>query len=418
MKTIPPSRTTIFRAFAVVTICPVLVGSGDSSLEQYSLGGPPPQHGKSGSEEAGAAPERNTPALLQPTRPLVKGGLTPSEVIGNPACLFQAGHGNAAGTGLVVLPAGRSARFEVLDGEGRVFGDALPFRPNHYRLAKHHDGSVIAGFADLRLNSLVRREEDTPEPIRIFRDGRVIYAADKVWNFGLAPDGSAFFVIEPGADHTSQLVIHNLAEGSEHQYDLGYKYTSSFDELPYGVQFSITGEQVMMVPSENGGGESFLFFPADGSASRTIPLEGPRYAIFESMKYGYVVVWQGKDQPNLIQKKQLRWNASKNEPESVDVWSRPIDLEHFYGTMSLSNDGAWLILNAWVIHVLDTSTGETVFTFPIAKPYEEQQLARLSTVLKPGATVRDLGGGGILLYSGPPALDVSPRFPAWGNTRH
>ena len=293
-----------------------------------------------------------------------------------------------------MLPAGRSARFEVLDGKGRVFGDALPFRPNHYRLAKHNDGSVIAGFADLRLNSLVRREEDTPEPIRIFRDGRVIYAADKVWNFGLAPDGSAFFVIEPGADHTSQLVIHNLAEGSEHQYDLGYKYTSSFNELPYGVQFSITGEQVMMVPSENGGGESFLFFPADGSASRTIPLEGPRYAIFESMKYGYVVVWQGKDQPNLIQKKQLRWNASQDEPESVDVWSRPIDLEHFYGTMSLSNDGAWLILNAWVIHVLDTSTGETVFTFPIARPYEEQQLARLSTVLKPGATVRDLGGVG------------------------
>ena len=128
-----------------------------------------------------------------------------------------------------------------------MFGDALPFRPNHYRLAKHNDGSVIAGFADLRLNSLVRREEDTPEPIRIFRDGRVIYAADKVWNFGLAPDGSAFFVIEPDADRTSQLVIHNLAEGSEHQYDLGYKYTSSFDELPYGVQFSITGEQVMMV---------------------------------------------------------------------------------------------------------------------------------------------------------------------------
>ena len=290
--------------------------------------------------------------------------------------------------------AGNSARFEVLDGNGRVYGDTLPFRPNHYRLAKHKDGTVLTGFADLRLNSLVRRGRDAPEPIRIFRDGRVIYEADKVWNFGLAPDGSAFFVIKPAADLTSQMVIHNLATGAEYRHDLGYEFTSAFDELPYVARFSTTSEQVMLLPWEHGSGDTYFFFAVDGSEPRTIPWEGIGYSIFESMNYGYFVTWQGEEQPLLITKTKLRWNVDQDQPERAVLWSRPIDLEHFYGNMSLSNDGAWLLLNSWTVHVLDTKTGETVFTFPTTMRDEEEQLARLSTVLRPGATIQDIGGVG------------------------
>ena len=331
---------------------------------------------------------------LPTDKPYIEDSLTPDEVIGNRDCLFQAGFGNAAGMGLVVLPRNNSYAFEVLDGDGRLFGDVLPFKPNHYRLAKDRNGSILAGFADLRLNSLVYRDEHTREPIQVFQDGNLIYEADKVWNFGLAPDGSAFFVIEPTGGSTSQLLIYDLEEGTQHQQDLGYEYTSRYSELPYSARFSVTSDEVVLAPSPNGGGDSHHFYPVDGSAPRKIRLQGVGNLVFESMNHGYFVFGQGDGQPLLIQKKEFRWNAALAEPKSVDVWTREIGLEHFYGNISLSNDGAWLLLGAWDLHVLDSNTGETVFTFPTATPYEEAQFARISNVMQRGATFQDIGGVG------------------------
>ena len=138
--------------------------------------------------EAVAAPE---PAL----QPGV--GFTPEELIDNPNCDFTVGLGDAAGTAVYVLSDGPGARFAVLDGEGTVFGDELPFDPNHYRLGRRADGSVVVALADLRLNSKEFRPDDSPEPIRVYRDGQVIFEHDKVWQFGVAPDGSSFYVVEP-----------------------------------------------------------------------------------------------------------------------------------------------------------------------------------------------------------------------------
>lgn len=87
--------------------------------------------------------------LPQPIEPAIVDRLTPSQVIGNSDCNFEAGFGNAAGTGIVIVPNHEGARFEVLDGSGYVFGDNLPFVPNHFRLGKHENGSVLAGVADL-----------------------------------------------------------------------------------------------------------------------------------------------------------------------------------------------------------------------------------------------------------------------------
>ena len=242
---------------AVVTLLVIL---NYGPLQDQSRGVPPtiPQGPNPGQQDT--VPKNEAKVWSQESTPLAEDRFAPEDVIGNRDCLFQAGYGNAAGTGLVVLPGIGGYAFEVLDGEGRVFGDVLPFNPNHYRLAKDRNGSILAGFADLRLNSLVYRDEDSPEPIRIFRDGQLIYEANKVWDFGLAPDGSAFFVIEPTADLTSQLLIYDLEQGTQYQHDLGYAYTSQFDELPYTAQFTVTSNEVMMAPSPHGGSESHLFF--------------------------------------------------------------------------------------------------------------------------------------------------------------
>ena len=241
---------------------------------------------------------------------------------------------------------------------------------------------------------MVYRPEKTPEPVRIFRDDQLLYEADKVWNFGLAPDGSAFFVVEPTAGSTSRLVIRNLDMEAEHHHDLGYEYTPVFDELPFSVQFTSNSNEVMMAPSFMSGGKSHFFFPATGESPRKVSLEGGGYVAFESMHRAYYAFSQGEDQPWLIQKKAFHWTAPHTGPKTTDIWTREVDLEHFYGGMTLSDNAAWLILNAWVIKILDAQTGATVFAWPDARRYDEEQLARLSTVLPPDATTADIGGVG------------------------
>ena len=289
------------------------------------------------------------------------------------------------------MPSENGTRFEVLDGEGTVLGNSLPFWPNHYRLARHADGSIITGFGDLRLNSMVSRPQETPEPVRIFRDGELLYETEKAWNFGLAPDGSAFFVIEPEADSTSRLVIRNLDSGTRRQHDLGYEYTPVYFDLPYSFQFTATSGEVMMAPSGmTGHGNSHIFFPTDAGHRRKATLEGRGHVVFESMRYGYYVFWQGEDQPWLAQKKELHWGAPRTAPRITDVWSREVDLGSFYGTMRLSDDAAWLVLRSRETLVLDARGGDTVFSWQTERSGEE--LARLSTALPPGATEEDVGG--------------------------
>ena len=145
--------------------------------------------------------------------------LAPEEVLANPDCRVEAGWGMPAGdVALVVVPdrdgGEPGARFAVLDDRGTLFGGELPFRPNHWRLGRRADGGVVTAFAALRLNSMVSRPPESPEPLRVYLDGGLAYESEKAWDFGVAYDGSSFFAVEPMAGAASRLVIHNLDLGS------------------------------------------------------------------------------------------------------------------------------------------------------------------------------------------------------------
>ena len=71
----------------------------------------------------------------------------------------------------------------------------------------------------------------------------------------------------------------------------------------------------------------------------------------------------------------------------TDVWRRRIELPNFAGTMQISGDGRWLLLDSWTIKVLDSDTGATVFEFPKVGDLEEQ-IARTESV---GGTAAGLG---------------------------
>ena len=67
------------------------------------------------------------------------------------------------------------------------------------------------------------RPPEAPEPVHIYWDGELVYENDKAWRFGVAPDGSSFYVIEPLAGEASRLVVRSLDAGEEHHYDLGVR---------------------------------------------------------------------------------------------------------------------------------------------------------------------------------------------------
>ncbi len=354
-------------------------------------------------------------------------GFSPQSVIGNVNCRLLAGRGVAGDSAVVVLPTEDGARFEVLNGEGRVFGGSLPFAPHHLRLGKRPDGSVLAGFGDLRLNSRQFRGHETSEPVHIYMDGQLIYESDKTLDFDIAADGSSFFAHEPMAGNASRLIIRNLDLGREDHYDLGVNL-SPVNEFAsdFSPRYSEGGLEVMFVPAyaDAFGRGPHYFFPADGGNARQlqvgerghdlissdgtpevmVPAQSSSSAVLASSESGYFAdllqdsargfrTGAGAKTPGAdiyrITRREFR-HAAQNV-ESVDDWSREIALMKFDGRMSLSDSGDWLAVHAWNLQVLDTSTGETVFEYPVVGD-KQAELARLSNVMEPGATVADVDG--------------------------
>lgn len=339
-------------------------------------------------------------------------GLTPGEVVDNADCTMLAGRGRASDAAIVVVPSPSGAQFAVLDGNGEVFGDALSFLPHQLHVGRQADGTLVAGLGDLRLNSRVFREPDTPEPVRIYVDGQIAYETPKALNFAIAPDGSSFYVHEPMAGGASRLVVRNLDLGNETHFDLGTGYApaSAYDS-GYEVRYAKGSEEVVFARGGDNGRGLYQFYSVADEVVRSIRIGSTNRSIADvnvdieidddvfmarmvSSEEGYFAYSPdavstgstGTPEPWRIFRRRFGFDE---EPSFTEVWSRQIDLRGYAGTMVESDDGRWLGLRAWDFVLLDAATGETVFEFP--KVDDEGQLQRLASVLDEDATVVDAG---------------------------
>lgn len=387
----------------------------------------------------------------------------PSEVLANADCGIAAGWGMPAGdVALLVLPGGAGepgagARFAVLDERGTLFGGDLPFRPNHWRLGRRPDGGVVTAFGDLRLNSKVSRPPESPEPLRVYLDGGLVYKSEKAWNFGVARDGSSFFAVEPLAGRASRLVIRNLDLGVEIHHDLGAEFNPFTPaESPYGASYTRDAAEVAFWPPQQRDGVlgDHWFYPVGGGDPRVVravsartgmPLRSnaaadsvdPRMVriervedrredrlVFDSSEVVYHIAdksptWRGGG-PFEVARYAYGGYGSADGPRRAEVWRRTVPMH--VATWSRAPDGPWLALRegARRVFVLDTSTGELVLTFPTVEDaarrvperlrwrqvpdgggmnhwqwaWASATLARLRGVLGPEATVGDVGSLG------------------------
>ena len=381
-------------------------GAGDQPDTPRTVASATPAAGASGEVAA-----EGDPGSSRDTRSM-RVEFSAEDVIGNPDC--QLGVGGASGdVAVVVLPAGEGqpvgARFATVDGSGTLFGGELPFLPNHYRVGRRADGSVLAAFADLRRNSKAFRNPESAEPLHVYMDGALIYETDKTWQFGLAPDGSSFFAIEPLAGEASRLVIRNLDLGTEVHHDLGGEFNPLTPYYsPYGAFYSgNVGEVVFWPPQELNGSPrgDYWFYPVDGSEPRVVRVEttdmrrrsgaaanavdqrmvrverlpegaGNDRFHFESSEVAYHIedaapafARLGRESEivtdGLFKVTKVRYEGYGTEegPQRTEVWNQGAPM-HVH-TWRLSEGGSWLALRGTRrVWVLDTSTGDYALAFP------------------------------------------------------
>lgn len=312
--------------------------------------------------------------------------LKPEDVVGVPECQLLAGRGSARDTALVVVPGDSGTRLAVLYGNGLLYGVSLPFLPHILELGKRADGSVVAGVGDLRLSSGVFREPDTPEPVRIYQDGQLIYETEKAWDFGIASDGSSFYVQEPLAGAGSRLIVRDLNAGVEAHVDLGTRYSPWYAyDRGYSIAYANGAKEIMFHKGGDMGSGLYQFYSVADEGFRTLRVGGTFPAIADdgvadivvddnafmtkivSSEEGYFAyppskfATLGSPDPWRIVRRRFDYG---DEPGAADEWSLDIGLTGYGGTMIPSDDGRWLGLNAWEFVLLDAATGRPVFRFP------------------------------------------------------
>ena len=362
------------------------------------------------------------------------GVLDPAVVIDNPECDVGEGSGAAEGVAVVVIPTPTGSRFSVLDGDGAIFGDELPFNPNVQRIGRRTDGTVVVALADTRSDPIGAPK--TPKPMRVYIDGVLIYEQETVWGFDVANDGSSFYAIEPLPGDTSRLVINSLDLRLVSHFDLDRLYTPwKGYSLLYVARFATDHASVMFEPAyaDSYGRGTHWFFPVDGGERWSVVLpdahdyESPQWvneALFATSTEAFVV--ESDEDPKggqpFTRIVKRSYEPALHQDEFKMLWSRTLDLDS-KGPLELSANGKWLAIGNSDLHVLNAETGETVFAFPTLEnlnrrlsPKERRQvavhpdgrrqtyesylkdvaaLARLRSVLGPDASLADVGASGI-----------------------
>lgn len=339
----------------------------------------------------------------------------PELTILNFDCYMRSGKGSASKVAVVILPSGEGTKFVVLDESGELTRGELDFHPNHLRIGRRSDGSVVYGFGDLRLNSKVFRSRDSTEPIRIFQDNYVIYESDKAWNFDVAHDGSSFFVHEPTAGGTSRLRVRSLDSGTQVEHGLGTRLTPFNDySKTHASGYSLDATEIVFTPAHSDamGRGVYWFYPVGDGRKRQVTIEGFWSAMLTSSENGYFVQHPDDIDPD---ESGGGWKVSKrllsSTGESEELWSLELNVRKLSGLMSLSENGKWLGLSGSEYMVIDTDTGETIFTFPYGSNLEAQ-LVRLAPNLAEGATIDEIGQHGDMSFMGNHLVG----YRIWGDT--
>lgn len=335
---------------------------------------------------------------------------TPEYTIHNLDCQMFVGEGAASDVAIVTHQTAEGIVFAVVGESGELARGELDFRPNHVRIGRRGDGSVVYGFGDLRTHARGRRPQESPEPIQLYHDDFVIYESSKALDFDVAQDGSSFAVHEPSTSDVTRLVVRNLTEGTQVEHELNTKLTH---KGRYSMAYTTDGTEVAFSPAQLYGRGFHWFYSGNGERARRIKVEGFRSVLLTSSENGYFV--ERAYEADADESEEV-WEVTRRRflhsiGQSEALWSVLLSIEDFGSRLSVSENGKWLGLFASDYTVLDTETGETIFDFPYRRN-PEMQLARLAPILPADATVTDIGKHSSMNFKGNHLIG----FRVWGDS--
>ena len=373
---------------------------------------------------AGPTPNQKNPA--GPTH--LSTELAPADVMGNSDCLMKPGASKTRDLAIIVVSGQDGSRFAVVDRSGVVFGDSLPFpatvKPS---FARREDGSVLAGFGGIDIHGAEitdRRIGPAMQGVVVYQDGQIIFESLEAAGFGLADDGSSYYVLEPMAGNATRLVVRNLDLGVEVHHDLGILQPHP-DTNAYAVGYSLDQSEVIVgtpdtssVPRTHFADAMFIashdhlefsFLPADGGEPRKLT-DYRGFPTFVSSNEAYFAFPRGLGYATV----KREYTYEGGDVSTVEErWSR--DLR----PGPVAADGAWLVAVDYNVsrvretteaHVLDPSTGDTLLVRRWS-PYVDQwprihdgRLALGHSVYDGGSyrTVYDVYDVRTLVDGGPP----------------
>ena len=217
-------------------------------------------------------------------------------------------------------------------------------------LGRRQDGGVLMGFGWTDGTSM------------IVLDGQPIYAAEGVWDFEIAPDGSSFVAIEPLAGGATRLVIRNLDLGTEAHHDLGDLLGEDHSNNNH-VWYSADAAEAIV---SDGG--THRFYPVDGGEPRVAHMQkqGHEYTMARSHDVSYRV--REERELTRIARVEHRFGEDGGELETVEVWARTFpyaEVGEPIERLLVSDDGAWAVQGFEKSGVvLEASTGRTVTVVP------------------------------------------------------
>ena len=322
---------------------------------------------------------------------------TPDHVILNIECKMLTGEGAAKDVAVVTMPTEDGAEFVVLGNTGTLASGQLDFLPNHTQLGRRSDGSTVVGFGALRVDSRAWLPQDSDEPVRIYRDGHIVYETNKAWDFGVSEDGASFFLYQPSPGGHSRLVVNNIDTGTQVEHELGTKLTPSsgyWRERDHVPSFSLDGSEILFAPGRFGYREtrSYYVYPVGEGRKRRITVKDFWATLLTSSESGFFVQWP-EERKTGESGYHLQITKRRLDPSTGDseiLWTTRANVEIYKDFLALSQDGKWLGLDGQSYTVVDTSTGETVFSFP-SSGTPSVKFARLAPVLPDGASEDDIG---------------------------
>ncbi len=281
---------------------------------------------------------------------------TVTDFIGEAGCRMLIRSPRAQSMVLMSVPTSTGSRFVLLDDERIVAEGQLPFIPRRMSLGFPEFASPLIAFSVPSVDTEVRHQ------LRVFRGSGEIFSAESVWDYGLAKDGSSYFVVEPVSVDSTRLRLRNFKQGSEKHFDLDQMYAADSEgQPPYHAAYSHGETEIQFTPSAQDLNRRYAFFPVGSGERRRVMVElqsKNSQVLFASSNMLYMAtITQDRMYAEII-----KYSAPVGAPwKLAEEWTTRLQASAYTGRLSLAEQGELLVVHGDAEpSILRTSNGELI----------------------------------------------------------